>query len=218
VHYFQKLLVEKNMVHKIYSQNIDALESVANIPDEKIIYAHGSFKVGHCLSCRAEYPFEWIKRNIHEKQFLACESKQCLENKSKPYKLKVVKPDIVFFGEQMPEVFIGSYKSDMNECDCLIVMGTSLAVHPFGSLIDYVSPECPRLLINRDLVSDWLRLEADSDEKNTRDVAFQGNCDDGVAKLAELLGFKKDLFDLMTREEKRLGSEDKLSKTVPDKK
>jgi NAD-dependent deacetylase sirtuin 2 len=39
-HYFQRLLIEKNMVLKIYSQNIDALENVAQIPEDKIIYAH----------------------------------------------------------------------------------------------------------------------------------------------------------------------------------
>jgi NAD-dependent deacetylase sirtuin 2 len=197
------------MVHKIYSQNIDALETVAGIPDEKVIYAHGSFKTGHCLSCRKEYPFGWIKRNIQEKQFLKCESKSCAEDTKASEKLKIVKPDIVFFGEQMPEEFLRCYQSDLNECDCLIVMGTSLAVHPFGSLIDYVRPDCPRLLINRDLVSDWLRYEVYPDEKNHRDVAFQGDCDKGCAELAELLGFRKELFDLMTREEIRLNNVDK---------
>lgn len=40
-HYFQRLLVEKGMVRKIYTQNIDALETIANIPDDKVINAHG---------------------------------------------------------------------------------------------------------------------------------------------------------------------------------
>jgi NAD-dependent SIR2 family protein deacetylase len=60
-HYFQRLLVEKGHVHKIYTQNIDALEIVAKIPDEKLINAHGSFKKGHCLSCNKEYSLEWMK-------------------------------------------------------------------------------------------------------------------------------------------------------------
>lgn len=60
-HYFQRLLVEKGLVSKIYTQNIDALESVADIPEDKVINAHGSFKIGHCLACRKEYSFEWMK-------------------------------------------------------------------------------------------------------------------------------------------------------------
>ena len=60
-HYFQRLLIEKGHVSKIYTQNIDTLESIANIPDDKIVNAHGSFKKGHCLNCKQEYSFEWMK-------------------------------------------------------------------------------------------------------------------------------------------------------------
>jgi NAD-dependent deacetylase sirtuin 2 len=63
-HYFQKLLVDQGKVLKIYTQNIDALENVAKIPTEKIVYAHGSFKTGRCLSCAQTYTLEWMKRNI----------------------------------------------------------------------------------------------------------------------------------------------------------
>ena len=35
-------------------------------------------------------------------------------------------------------------------CDLLLVMGTSLVVQPFASLVDRVPPDCPRLLINRE--------------------------------------------------------------------
>lgn len=60
-HYFQRLMVDKGKVLKIYTQNIDGLESMTKIPDDKIIHAHGSFKQGHCLACGKEYPFEWMK-------------------------------------------------------------------------------------------------------------------------------------------------------------
>ena len=41
-------------------------------------------------------------------------------------------------------------KEDFPLCDLLIVMGTSLVVHPFASLIDAVAESVPRLLINRE--------------------------------------------------------------------
>lgn len=66
-HYFLRLLIEKGHVHKIYTQNIDALESVANIPQEKLVNAHGSFQKGHCLSCNKEYSLDWM-RSIKTKQ------------------------------------------------------------------------------------------------------------------------------------------------------
>jgi NAD-dependent deacetylase sirtuin 2 len=46
-----------------------------------------------------------------------------------------VKPDIVFFGEQLPQRFYERMEADFPACDLLLVMGTSLVVHPFASLI-----------------------------------------------------------------------------------
>jgi NAD-dependent SIR2 family protein deacetylase len=40
----------------------------------------------------------------------------------------LVKPNIVFFGEPLPERFFSSAAEDMPECDLLIVLGTSLKV------------------------------------------------------------------------------------------
>lgn len=60
-HYFQRLLLEKGHVYKIYTQNIDALETVASIPEDKLITAHGSFSKGHCLSCQKEYDLKWMQ-------------------------------------------------------------------------------------------------------------------------------------------------------------
>lgn len=48
----------------------------------------------------------------------------------------VVKPDIVFFGEALPTNFYENITSDFEKCDLLIILGSSLAVQPFASLID----------------------------------------------------------------------------------
>ncbi|KOB70063.1 NAD-dependent deacetylase sirtuin 2-like protein [Operophtera brumata] len=62
----------------------------------------------------------------------------------------VVKPDIVFFGESLPERFQECLQEDFQHCDLLIIMGSSLEVQPFASLIDMVPDWCPRLLLNRE--------------------------------------------------------------------
>lgn len=41
-----------------------------------------------------------------------------------------MKPDIVFFGEGLPEIFHESMAKDKDECDLLIVIGSSLKVRP----------------------------------------------------------------------------------------
>ena len=55
-------------------------------------------------------------------------------------------------GEPLPERFFQLAESDLRECDLLIILGTSLKVHPFASLVGLVADDVPRLLINREQV------------------------------------------------------------------
>jgi NAD+-dependent protein deacetylase sirtuin 2 len=48
----------------------------------------------------------------------------------------VVKPDIVFFGENLPAKFFKCMDKDFEDCEMLIILGTSLVVQPFASLVD----------------------------------------------------------------------------------
>lgn len=50
---------------RTYTQNIDSLERVAGISDERLVEAHGSFHTGHCINeeCGRSYTFEWMKSN-----------------------------------------------------------------------------------------------------------------------------------------------------------
>ena len=44
--------------------------------------------------------------------------------------MAIMKPDIVFFGESLPEEFHKQMEVDKDECDLLIVIGSSLKVRP----------------------------------------------------------------------------------------
>lgn len=196
-HYFVKLLHDKGLLLRHYTQNIDTLERLAGIPESKLVEAHGTFHTAHCTdsSCRSEYSKEWVKGKLFDDDVIpTCE--KCNS---------VVKPDIVFFGESLPEKFFGNVSSDLKKCDLLIVMGTSLTVQPFASLVDRVSDFCPRLLVNLEVCgtsgSDYVMtlmglksgFDFDSDEAY-RDVAMVGKTDDSCNKLVDLLGWK-DEFD-----------------------
>lgn len=81
-------------------------------------------------------------------------------------------------------------------------MGTSLEVQPFASLVNQVNDNCVRLLINREAVgkasfpflSDGLSFDS---PKNKRDVAWLGDCDDGVKALINELELTEDFNKLM---------------------
>ncbi|KAK3924679.1 NAD-dependent protein deacetylase sirtuin-2 [Frankliniella fusca] len=203
-HYFIRLLQEKGMLLRHYTQNIDTLERVAGIPGECLIEAHGTFYTSHCRECKAEYKLEWVKEHIFSDKIPICE--QCPG---------VVKPDIVFFGENLPDRFYSSIGEDFPRADLLIVMGSSLVVQPFASLVDKVRDNCPRLLINREKAGEGDRLMAllgmgggmDFSDKSTRDVAWLGDCDDGCQLMADKLGWGDELRDLIKKEHLRIDNE-----------
>ncbi|GJQ78346.1 Sirt2 [Trypoxylus dichotomus] len=205
-HYFIKLLNDKGMLLRHYTQNIDTLERVAGIPDEKLIEAHGTFNEGHCLQCGKSYSQIWMKDRIFADIIPPiCET--CPG---------VVKPDIVFFGENLPEKFHKSIVTDFSKCDVLIIMGSSLTVQPFASLIDRVPDKCPRLLINREkaghhsglsLFGFGGGLEFDR-EDNTRDAYWLGDCDEGCVVLADKLGWGDELRELFKKDHERIDREE----------
>ncbi|XP_065520423.1 NAD-dependent protein deacetylase sirtuin-2 isoform X2 [Lathamus discolor] len=179
-HYFMRLLQDKGLLLRCYTQNIDTLERVAGLEPERLVEAHGSFFTSHCLrpGCRRQYGLPWMR-------------------------------DIVFFGESLPSRFFTLLQSDFQQVDLLIIMGTSLQVQPFASLVSRVPINTPRLLINKEktgqsdplmsLMGFGCGMDFDSD-KAYRDVAWLGECDKGCLELAELLGWKKELEELVRKE------------------
>ncbi|CAH8659256.1 unnamed protein product [Heterobilharzia americana] len=119
-HYFIRLLHEKGILLRHYTQNVDNLERLSGLPEEKLIEAHGTFNTGHCIDCKEQYDFQFMLGKIMAKKIPVCVKCQ-----------GVVKPDVVFFGEDMPKIFYKNLSSDFSNCDLLIIMGTSLTVLPF---------------------------------------------------------------------------------------
>ncbi|CAG0891370.1 unnamed protein product [Darwinula stevensoni] len=117
-HYFIRLLQEKNILLKLYTQNIDGLERMAGILPSNLIEAHGTFATAHCIRCDKEYSQHDLEQAVLQKQVPKCKEPQCQGT---------IKPDIVFFGENLPESF-HSHPQDAAEADLLIVMGTSLEI------------------------------------------------------------------------------------------
>ncbi|XP_073993948.1 NAD-dependent protein deacetylase sirtuin-2-like isoform X2 [Rhodnius prolixus] len=182
-HYFLKLLQEKGLLLRHYTQNIDNLERTAGLPEEKLIEAHGTFYRSHCVNCKRQYTLDWMKEKIFTTDVPLCESCGC-----------VVRPDIVFFGEALPAKFYNYSAEDFGKCDLLIVMGSSLTVEPFASLVRSVKRDCPRIVINDRPVGHTVGI---SYSNHSRDVFIEGSCDDGCRKLAATFGWTEDYERLL---------------------
>ncbi|GMR36143.1 hypothetical protein PMAYCL1PPCAC_06338, partial [Pristionchus mayeri] len=208
-HYFVRLLEKKGLLLRWFTQNIDSLELLVGVNKEKVMAAHGSHASSTCLKCKKKYDLAWITKHLEDPSKLVpyCEKADCDG---------VVKPDIIFFSEALPRDFFKRIVEDFPCCDLLIVMGTSLVVQPFASLVDEVDSEIPRLLINREPAgpfrgpieggrttrSSKKALEACYGlgiKQSNRDVFHRGDCDDGVLALAEKLGWDEELEQMINQ-------------------
>ncbi|PVD26760.1 hypothetical protein C0Q70_14438 [Pomacea canaliculata] len=202
-HYFIKMLNDKGLLLRHYTQNIDTLERVSGLPEDKIVEAHGTFHTSHCMECGKVYSLSWMKEKIFADEIPHCEEADCGG---------VIKPDIVFFGESLPQRFAECASLDFKKCDLLIILGTSLVVQPFASLAHRVSASTPRLYINLEKCDSSDMLMAmlfgggftfDA-ENNTRDVFKKAMCDEGCYELAQLLGWGDELQSLVKKEHERI--------------
>ena len=177
-HCFVRLLSDKGILLKLFTQNIDCLERAAGVPDDKIVEAHGSFARQRCIECKTSYPEDLMKSSIMKREVPYCLTPQCNG---------LVKPDIVFFGEALPEKFRTNCMVP-STADLCIIMGTSLTVQPFNRLPGQCAEGVPRLLINSERVG-TLGSRAD-------DVLLLGDCDTGTRRLAAALGWDEELEEL----------------------
>ena len=180
-HSFVRLLSEKGLLYKLFTQNIDCLERRAGVPDDKIVEAHGSFIDQHCIECKSSYPQDLMDQAVKGAEVPHCVVPQCNG---------LVKPDIVFFGEPLPEKFHNN-RVLPSMADLCIVMGTSLSVQPFASLPSLCAQGVPRLLINSERVGNL--------GSRTDDVLLLGDCDAGVRQLAAALGWEDELEALWNK-------------------
>ncbi len=100
----------------VITQNIDNLHKRAG--SREIFELHGNIERNYCIKCRTFYNESYEKTEI---QICKCGG--------------LIRPDVVWFGELLPEdQFAGSEKAAL-ECDLFFVVGTSAVVYPAASLI-----------------------------------------------------------------------------------
>ncbi|XP_031695972.1 NAD-dependent protein deacetylase sirtuin-1 [Anarrhichthys ocellatus] len=167
-HKFISMLDKQGKLLRNYTQNIDTLEQVSGV--KRIIQCHGSFATASCLVCQDQMGCEAIREDIFNQVVPRC--RRCPD-----IPLAIMKPDIVFFGENLPEMFHRAMKQDKDEVDLLIVIGSSLKVRPVALIPNSIPHEVPQILINREQLPHL-----------NFDVELLGDCDVIVNELCHRLG------------------------------
>ena len=116
-------LERRGLLDAVVTQNIDRLHAKAGT--QALVEVHGSIAGGVCLACGERATYDEITERIAAAddgipRCAACE--------------RPIKPDVVLFGEMLPEAAIERAFQLAEGADLLICIGSSLEVHPVASL------------------------------------------------------------------------------------
>mgnify|MGYP000000565380 CR=1 FL=1 len=120
-------------VRAVITQNIDGLHQAAG--SRTVLELHGSVLRNYCEKC---YQFYGIDTILNSTGIPRCE--KCGG---------IIKPDVVLYEESLDNGTITRAVQAIAEAEVLIIGGTSLAVYPAASLIDYFTGK-HLVVINRD--------------------------------------------------------------------
>src|SRR5688572_25773119 len=110
------------LVGAVVTQNIDLLHERAG--SREVVEVHGSIRTSSCLSCGARYELAEVVPLLEAGDGApAC-----------PVCGAILKPDVVFFDELLPEGALGRAQALAEEARLLLVVGSSLEVHPVADL------------------------------------------------------------------------------------
>ena len=115
-------LESAGMLRAVITQNIDRLHRRAG--SRNVIEVHGSIERSVCLECGGYVGLDDVLEQLQGGAGTP-ECRACV------YPLK---PDVVLFGEMLPEQAMADAYALAAEADLMICVGTSLEVHPVASL------------------------------------------------------------------------------------
>ncbi len=122
------------LLKTVITQNIDRLHQKAG--SENVIEFHGNVVAFHCTQCQREYNKTQVDEKINDSGIPKCDSCDAL-----------IRPDIVFYGDMIPEYAIRTSQELCCKCDLFIAMGTSLNVNPAADLTQIASNNGAKVII-----------------------------------------------------------------------
>jgi NAD-dependent deacetylase len=115
-------LERRGLVRGVITQNVDRLHRAAG--SERVIEVHGSIDRCVCTECGGRFELERVLQMITE----GPTTPEC------PACIVPLKPDVVLFGELLPDAAMAEAHALAQEADLMICIGSSLEVFPVASL------------------------------------------------------------------------------------
>lgn len=114
-------LEERGLLDGVITQNIDLLHRKAG--SARVVEVHGSIATSSCTSCGASWSLEEVEALFDEDGVASCIGCQ-----------GKVKPDVVLFGELLPQQAMDEAQALSSAADVLLCIGSSLEVYPAAGL------------------------------------------------------------------------------------
>ena len=122
-HEYLAKLEKEGKLSGIVTQNIDNLHFLAG--SKNVFELHGNVYRNYCMNCNEAYGIDVVANYNNEKEIPLCNCGG------------VIKPDVVLYEEGLSGEVIEGAIDLISNADMLIVAGTSLAVYPAASFINY---------------------------------------------------------------------------------
>ena len=114
-------LERRELLDGVVTQNIDRLHAAAG--SRRVVEVHGSIATSSCTTCGASYELREVEALFEDDGVAICRG--CMGK---------VKPDVVLFGECLPQAAMAQAQELCAGADLLLCVGSSLEVHPVAAL------------------------------------------------------------------------------------
>ena len=115
-------LERRGLIRAVITQNIDRLHRSAGT--RRLIEVHGSIEWSVCLECRGKLALDRVLEQLEAGNSVP----RC------PACSAPLKPDVVLFGELLPERAMAEAQGLAHEADLMVCVGSSLEVYPVAGL------------------------------------------------------------------------------------
>ena len=116
-------LERRGLVCGVITQNVDRLHRLAGT--QRLVQVHGSIDRSVCMICGGRVSLERVLELLAAGDGGAPECEACVSP---------LKPDVVLFGEMLPEAAMAEAHALAAEADLMLCVGSSLEVYPVAGL------------------------------------------------------------------------------------
>ena len=156
-------LEQAGLLSSVITQNIDNLHLAAG--SRTVHEFHGTIRLLDCLQCRNKTPAEQVSLAVLPPPCPICGG--------------LLKPDIVFFGEPIPEAAHRLSLAEAQECEVMLVIGTTGEVMPASRL--------PLVAKNQGATIIEVNIQPSAYTHSTTDIFLRGKAGQTLSELADMV-------------------------------